>query len=150
MSRFVPEHSAYARFGVDATAFSPKFIRLKDTKEQRAGRRGAVVSLAVAFGVLVAATALFVVLYVQQQNDISQLAERIDTPERSITDRTARLGTVKSTVEELRAEQSRLTTTNTEMRACATANKDSIAAVQRADKAAFDAAITKFFINCRR
>ncbi len=118
--------------------------------EQRAGRRWTVVSLAVAVGVLVAATALFVVLYVQKQNDIGQLAERIETTERSIADRTARLGTVKSTVEELDAERSRLTSTNTELRACTTATKDSIAAAQRADKTAFDAAMAKAFINCRR
>jgi hypothetical protein len=118
--------------------------------EQRTGRRGTVVTLAVAVGVLVAATALFVVLYVMEQTGIGRVEEQIGTAEGSIADGTERITIMKSTVDELDAERTRLATTNTDLHACADAAKDSVSAAQRADKPAFDAAMNKVFVHCRR
>ncbi|WP_084433434.1 hypothetical protein [Kibdelosporangium aridum] len=129
--------------------FLPKFTRLEGTMEHQAGRRG-VVPLTVAVGILVAATALFAVLYVMKRSDIGRLAEQVGTTESSIADRTARVAAITSTVDDMKAEYSRLTTTNTELRACANAARDSIAAAQRSDRTGFDSAMAKAFINCRR
>ncbi|CAM4235038.1 hypothetical protein KIPE111705_45805 [Kibdelosporangium persicum] len=118
--------------------------------EQRAGRRGTVVTLAVAAGVLVAATALFVVLYVREQTEISRVEERIATAEVSIAGGNERITVMKSTVDELDAERARLTTMNAELHACADAAKDSVAAARRANEAAFGAAMGKAFVHCRR
>jgi hypothetical protein len=118
--------------------------------EQRFARRATVIVLAVAVGVLVAATALFIVLYANKQADIRQTEEQIGTTVSSIADSGARLADIKSTVDKLDTERDRLTTLNTELRACSDAAKASIVAVQKADKAAFDAAMDKILSKCRR
>ncbi|MBP2330585.1 septal ring factor EnvC (AmiA/AmiB activator) [Kibdelosporangium banguiense] len=118
--------------------------------EQRFARRATVISLAVAVGVLVAATALFIVLYAQKQDDIRQVEERIGTTGNSIAGENARLADIKSTIGRLDIERTRLSTVNTDLRACHDAARDSIAAARTADKAAFDAAINKVFSKCRR
>ncbi|ONI82941.1 hypothetical protein ALI144C_17965 [Actinosynnema sp. ALI-1.44] len=106
--------------------------------------------LAVAVGVLVAATALFVVLYVQKQTDIGKVSDQIGTSEVSLADRTTRLARAKSAVADLDTERTQLNTTNTKLRSCSDAARNSVAAAQRSDKTAFEAAMAKAFIHCRR
>lgn len=118
--------------------------------ERRVARRGTVVSLAVTVGVSVAATAVFVVLYVMKQTDIGQAEAEIATTGTSLADENARLAAAKSTVDELGAEWSRLSTANAELRACADPARDSVRAAQRQDTAAFEVAMDKVFTNCRR
>jgi hypothetical protein len=126
------------------------FTGLESAMEQRFAWRGTAIFLAVAVGVLVAATALFIVLYAKKQGDIRQVEERIGTTGSSVTGGNARLADTKSTVDKLDTERIRLNTVNTELRTCHDAAKDSIAAARKADKAAFDAAMDKIFTKCRR
>jgi flagellar basal body-associated protein FliL len=129
---------------------SSRFTGLEDGMEQRFARRGTVISLAVAVGVLVAATALFIVLYGNKQADIRQVEERVGTTVSLVAEQNARLADTKSTVDKLDAERTRLTTLNAELRTCSDAAKASVVAAQKADKAAFDAAMDKIFTKCRR
>ena len=117
---------------------------------QRAARRGTVIFLAIAVGVLVATTALFVVLYVTKQQDIGTVTEQIGTTERSIDDQSRRLATVRSAGESLATEQTQLTTANTKLRACTDAAKDTVTASARNDKDAFTKAMAKVIVHCRR
>ncbi|ALG09196.1 hypothetical protein [Kibdelosporangium phytohabitans] len=118
--------------------------------EQRAGRRGAVVFLAVAIGLLVAATALFVVLYVKKQTDLGKVSDQIRTTEVSVADQSKRLTTVKAAVADLDTERSQLSTTNAKLRLCSDAARNSVAAAQRSDRTAFDAAMARALVHCRR
>jgi hypothetical protein len=113
-------------------------------------RSGTVVTLAVVVGLLVAATGVFVALYVMKRGDVERATGEVTRTERAIDSRQARLDSIKSTVDDLKAERTRLEGDNTRLHACVDPTRAMFAAAQAGDKAALDAAIDDVVRNCGR
>jgi hypothetical protein len=113
-------------------------------------RRGTVVSLAVALGLLAAATGLFAALDASRQDDIGRLREQIAATEGSIASAQARRTTAVSTVDGLNAAWTQLEATNKKLHACADPAKDSVIAADKNDLAGLDQALDKVIADCGR
>ncbi len=113
-------------------------------------RRATVVALAVVAGVLAAVTGLLAVLYTTQRADTGRVAEQVTAAERSRDIVESRLGSLRSTLDDLRTEQDALGRTTKTLHACADPARDSVAAARSGDEAALDAALDDVMANCGR
>jgi hypothetical protein len=113
-------------------------------------RSGTVVTLAVVVGLLVAATGVFVALYVMKRGDVERATGEIARTERTIDNRQERLGSIESTVDQLEAARTGLEDDNQRLHACADPARDMFAAAQAGDKAALDEAVDGVVRNCAR
>jgi hypothetical protein len=116
--------------------------------DKRYVRSGTVVTLAVVVGLLVAATGVFVALYVMKRGDVERATGEVTRTERAIDDRQVRLNGIESTVDDLEAERTRLEDDNERLHACADPTRAMFAAAQSGDRAALDAAIDDVVQNC--
>lgn len=113
-------------------------------------RRSTVTALAVVAGVLVAAAALFVTLFLVERAGIARLDDDLAGIERKLDDANARLATGQSTVDVLDQKQVELGNAIAELRSCADPSKAAVVAANTGDDAGLDAAIRHVLRNCGR
>jgi uncharacterized protein (DUF3084 family) len=114
------------------------------------GARRTTVVVAIVLGVLVAATGAFVTLFLVERSAAEEIGGQIAVTERELSDARDRLGTSKSTVDELRDEEQVLTDDVDALRACADPTKASIDAVRAGDDQALSDAIDQMLLHCGR
>jgi hypothetical protein len=111
-------------------------------------RGGTVVTLAVVLGLLVAATGLFVVLYLNEKDGAVRASGDVARTESAIDGRGHRLASIKSAVDTLDAEKSRLDSDNRELHACADPSSDLVEAARARDEAGVKKASSEVLRNC--
>lgn len=114
------------------------------------GARRTTVMIAIVLGVLVAATGAFVTLFLLERSAAGEVGGQVTVTERELGDARDRLGTEKSTVDELADEEQTLTDANEALRACADPTKASIAAVKADNDQALSDAIDQMLLHCGR
>jgi hypothetical protein len=112
-------------------------------------RRTTVVFVALIV-VLVAATGVFVSLYLVERAGAKDVGEESAAVERQVSDARAEVRDNRSAVDELVQARTDLQEENDRLHACADPTEDSIAAVNAGDDAALDAAIDLMFLHCGR
>lgn len=100
--------------------------------------------------VLVAATGLFVSLYLVERAGAKDAGEQSAAVEREVSDARAVVRDNRSAAGDLVELHTDLQAENDTLHACADPTKDSIAAVRAGDNAALDAAIDLMFLHCGR
>ncbi len=113
-------------------------------------RRGTVILLAVAVGLLTVAVGLLGTLYVMQRGDTDEVNQQVATAERELADANDRLAANMSTLDEQDQEREELEDTATALHACADPTAASIEAVRAGDDAALSNALDLMFANCGR
>src|SRR5688500_16377869 len=108
------------------------------------GTRKTTVMLAIVLGVLVAATGVFATLFLLERSANADVRNQVTVTERELAGARDRLGTVKSTVDELADEERDLTDANDALRACADPTKT---ALQTVEQAALEAAIDQMLLH---
>ncbi|GAB1516047.1 hypothetical protein [Actinophytocola sp. KF-1] len=114
------------------------------------GTRTTTVVLAIVLGVLVAATGLFATLYLVARSATADVDGQVTVTERELAGARDRLGTVRSTVDELAAEERDLVDAGDALRACADPTKDALLAVAEGDDPALSAAVDRMLLHCGR
>ncbi len=112
-------------------------------------RRTSIV-FTVLIGVLVAATGVFVSLYLVERAEAKEVGEQSASVERQVSDARAEARDNRSAAAELVDARTDLQAENDTLRACADPTRDSIAAVRAGDDAALDVAIGQMLSNCGR
>src|SRR5690348_1889343 len=102
------------------------------------GTRKTTVMLAIVLGVLVAAAGVFGTLFVLERSAAQEVHGQVTVTERELAGARDRLGTVKSTVDELADDADDLTDTNDALHACADPTKTALGTT---DDAALEDAI---------
>jgi uncharacterized protein (DUF3084 family) len=111
------------------------------------GTRKTTVMLAIVLGVLVAATGVFVTLFMLERSASAEVHDQTTVTERELAGARDRLGTIKSTMDDLADEERELSDTNDALHACADPTKT---ALQTVDDAALEAAIDQMLLHCGR
>jgi len=111
------------------------------------GTRKTTVMLAIVLGVLVAAAGVFGTLFVLERSAAEDVRGQVTVTERELAGVHDRLGSVKSTVDELADEERDLTDTNDALHACADPTRTALTTV---DEAAMEAAIDQMLLHCGR
>jgi hypothetical protein len=114
------------------------------------GTRRTTVVYAIVLGVLVAAAGSFVVLFLVERSAASEIGGQVTVTERELSGARDRLGTTKSTVDELSDAEQVLRDEVDALRACADPTKASIEAVRAGDDQGLSDAIDQMFLYCGR
>jgi type VI protein secretion system component VasK len=100
--------------------------------------------------VLVAATGVFVSLYLVERAGVKDVGEQSASVERQVSEARAEVRDNRAAAEDLVDARTELQAENDRLHACADPTEDSIAAVRAGDDAALDAAIDQMFLHCGR
>ena len=111
------------------------------------GTRKTTVMLAIVLGVLIAAAGVFGTLFVLERSAAEDVRGQVTVTERELAGVRDRLGSVKSTVDELADEERDLIDANDALHACADPTRTALTTV---DKAAMEAAIDQMLLHCGR
>jgi hypothetical protein len=114
------------------------------------GTRKTTVMLSVVLGVLLAATGVFVTLYLVERSATGDVGRQIAVTDKELAGARDRLDTVRSTVDKLADEERDLTDANDALHACADPTKAALQAVSNRDDAALNAAIDQMLLHCAR
>jgi len=114
------------------------------------GARRTTAMLAIVLGVLLAATAAFVTLFLLERSAAGEVGGQVTVTERELGGARDDLAAVKSTVDELADEQRDLEDATDALRACADPTKASIDAVRAGDDEALSDAIDQMLLHCGR
>ena len=114
------------------------------------GTRKTTVMLAIVLGVLVAATGVFVTLYLVERSATADVGGQVAVTERELAGARDRLGTVQSSVDTLADEERDLVDAGDALRACADPTKAALHAVRAGDDPALSAAVDKMLLHCGR
>ena len=114
------------------------------------GERKTTVMLAIVLGVLVAATGVFVTLFLLERSAAAEIGGQVTVKERELDGARDRLATVKSTVDELGGEEQDLVDAGDALRACADPAKASLEAVQAGNDQALSDAVGDMLLHCGR
>ncbi len=114
------------------------------------GTRKTTVMLSIVLGVLVAATGVFVTLYLMERSATEDVNRQIAVTERELAGARDRLATVQSTVDQLADEERDLVDANDALHACADPTKAALDAVETGDDGALTAAIDQMLSHCAR
>lgn len=114
------------------------------------GVRNTTVMLAVVLGVLVAAAGVFGTLFFLERSATDEVGGQVAVTERELAAARDRLGTEKSTVDELDTDEQDLVAANESLHACADPTKASIEAVRAGDDQGLSDAIDQMFLHCGR
>jgi hypothetical protein len=106
--------------------------------------------LVVLVGVLVAATGLFVTLFVLERTAAGAAGERVAVAERELADARDRLAANRSTMDELAAERQGLESANDALRVCADPARSSIEAATTGTDEDLSSAIQRMLALCGR
>lgn len=109
--------------------------------------RKTTVMLTIVLGVLVAATGVFVTLFMLERTATEDVRGQVTVTEQELAGARDRLGTVKSTVDELAAEEQDLTDANDALHACADPTRTALVTL---DEAAMEDAIDQMLLHCGR
>lgn len=104
----------------------------------------------VVVGVLVAATGLFVALFLVERAAAAEAGEQVTVTEREMADARERLADSKSTVDDLEEERQGLESANDALRVCADPAKTSIEAATTGSDAELSSAISQMLLHCGR
>lgn len=105
---------------------------------------------AVVLGVLVAAAGAFVALFLIERSAASEVGGQVTVTERELSGARDRLGTARSTVDELADDEQVLRDEVDALRACADPTKASIDAVRAGDDQALSDSIDQMILYCGR
>ena len=108
------------------------------------------VMFAVVLGVLVIAAGAFVTLFLVERAAADEVGGQVTVTERELSGVQDRLGTLESTVDELRDEEQVLLDDIDALRACADPTKASIDAVRAGDDQGLSDAIDQMLLHCGR
>ena len=111
------------------------------------GTRKTTVLLAIVLGVLIAATGVFVTLFMLERSAAEDVRRQTAVTERELAGVRDRHGTVQSTLDELADEERDLADTNDALHACADPTRTALRTV---DDAALEAAIDQMLLHCGR
>lgn len=114
------------------------------------GARNTTVMLAIVVGVLVAATGVFVTLFLVERSAAGDVGVQVTVTEQELAGAQDRFADYQSTVDELADEERDLVGTNDALHACADPAKASIAAVRAGDDQALSDAIDQMLLHCGR
>ncbi|MFC4855358.1 hypothetical protein [Actinophytocola glycyrrhizae] len=112
--------------------------------------RATTVVFAIVLGVLVAAAGAFATLFLTERSAAGAVGGQVTVAERELAGARDRLGTEKSTVDELAVEERELTDGVEALRACADPTKAAIAAVRAENDQALADAIDLMLLHCTR
>lgn len=114
------------------------------------GARKTTVTLAIVLGVLVAATGVFVTLFLLERAAAAEVGGQVTVRERELDGARDRLATVKSTVDDLADEELDLVDTGDALRACADPAKAALDAARADNKQALSDAVDEMLLHCGR
>ena len=107
-------------------------------------------TIVVLIGVLVAATGLFVTLFLVERAAAGEVGAQVTVLEEETADARARLSDRRSTVDDLEEERQGLESANDALRACADPAKSSIEAAKTGTDAELSSAIEQMLLHCGR
>ena len=108
------------------------------------------VMFAIVLGVLVVAAGAFATLYLVERSSADEVGGQVTVTERELSGVRDRLGTSRSTVDELRDAEQVLLDDIDALRACADPTKASIEAVRAGDDQRLSDSIDQMLLHCGR
>ncbi|MFI7675869.1 hypothetical protein [Actinophytocola sp. NPDC049390] len=114
------------------------------------GTRKTTVVLAIVLGVLVAATGVFVTLYLIERSATAEVDGQVAVTERELAGARDRLSTVRSNMDKLADEERDLVDAGDALRACAEPTGDALRAGRTGDDPALAAAVDQMLLHCTR